>query len=166
MTKVHSKLVRMPFNQTAEEGMRKAILDSLKVREVASSFHSSGKRDVLDFRVQVFNDNGESVYLHYTPTLTWSPKGKLMSTLQELDSIPAVGEELDLDSLVGMEVMALIENVERNGTVYSNIVKLKKRVDSLSKISKGLKSLRKKPGKLIERSSISESPLDELEDDI
>lgn len=47
--------------------------------------------------------------------------------LHDLDVVPAEGEELDINGLIGMKVTATIENVERNNVVYSNIVRIQKR---------------------------------------
>ncbi|MDV2888130.1 hypothetical protein RYX45_23490, partial [Alkalihalophilus pseudofirmus] len=83
-----------------------------------SIYHASGKRDALNLKVEFIKPNGDLVYLFYAPTITWSPKGKFMKMLHDLDKVPAMGEELDINSLVGMNVTATIENVERDNVVY------------------------------------------------
>jgi hypothetical protein len=65
--------------------------------------------------------------LYYAPTITWSEKGKFMQMLHDLDVVPAMGEEFDINKLVGMKVTATIENVQRGNVVYSNIIRIQKR---------------------------------------
>ncbi|MBL5873640.1 hypothetical protein HV417_08825 [Bacillus sporothermodurans] len=99
-------------------------------------YHESGKRDALVIKIEFINSNGDLVYVEYAPTITWSEKGKFMKTLHDLDVVPAMGEELDINTLVGMRVTATIENVERNNVVYSNIVRIQKReTDIQAKVS-------------------------------
>lgn len=130
MSSMQSKLVRPssksnknPLGDGAQEGR---IL-SVEVKEFDSFYHDSGKRVALNIKVEFIKPNGELVYLYYAPTITWSEKGKVMKTLNDLDVLPAEGEELDNNALVGMEVTETIENVERDNIVYSNIVRIQKR---------------------------------------
>jgi hypothetical protein len=109
------------------EGVHKGKIFSVEVKEFNSNYQESGKRVALNTKVEFIKPNGEFFYLYYAPTLTWSEKGKLMKMLHDLDVVPAVGKELDINALVGMNVTATIENVERDNVVYSNIVRIKKR---------------------------------------
>lgn len=127
MQKIQSKLVRPSHKYTLDGGAQNAKIFSVEIKEFPSTYHASGKRDALNLRLEFINLNGELVYLYYAPTITWSPKGKLMKMLHDLDVVPAEGEELDINMLKGMRVTATIENVERNGVVYSNIVRIQKR---------------------------------------
>jgi hypothetical protein len=127
MQKCQSKLVRPSNKYVLDEGPQKGKIFSVEVKEFDSIYHASGKRDALNVKVEFFKSNGDLVYLYYAPTITWSPKGKFMKMLQDLDVVPAMGEELDINKLVGMDVTATIENVERDNVVYSNIVILAKR---------------------------------------
>lgn len=129
ISNMQSKLVRPssksnknPFGDGAQEGR----IVSVEVKEFDSFYYDSGKRVALNIKVEFINPNGELVYLYYAPTITWSEKGKFMKTLHDLDVVPAMGEELDINTLVGMRVTATIENVERNNVVYSNIVRIQK----------------------------------------
>lgn len=118
-----SKLKKNPLGDGAQEGR----IFSVEDKEFDSIYHDSGKRVALNIKVEFINSNGELVYLYYAPTITWSKKGKLMKMLHDLDVVPAEGEELDINALIGMKVRATIENVERNNVVYSNIVRIQKR---------------------------------------
>ncbi|WP_110112526.1 hypothetical protein [Bacillus sp. CGMCC 1.16541] len=126
-----SKLVRPSNKNVLDEGAQKGKIFSVEIKEFDSIYHASGKRDALNLKVEFIKPNGDLVYLFYAPTITWSPKGKFMKMLHDLDKVPAMGEELDINSLVGMNVTATIENVERDNVVYSNIVRIQKRATSI-----------------------------------
>jgi hypothetical protein len=108
------------------EGVHKGKIFSVEVKEFDSIYHDSGKRVALNTKVEFIKPNGEFVYLYYAPTITWYEKGKFMKMLHDLDAIPAVGKELDINALVGMNVTATIENVQRGDVIYSNIVRIQK----------------------------------------
>ncbi len=131
MNRYQTKLVRPSNKYNLGVGPQKGKIFSVEVKEFDSLYHDSGKRVALNTKVEFIKPNGEFVYLYYAPTITWSEKGKLMKMLQDLDVVPAEGEELDINALIGMKVTATIENVERDGTVYSNIVRIQKRVTSI-----------------------------------
>lgn len=125
------KLVRPSNKYALNEGAQNAKIFSVEIKEFPSIYHASGKRDALNTKVEFIKPNGDFVYLYYAPTITWSEKGKFMKMLHDLDVVPAEGEELDINTLIGMRVTATIENVERDGIVYSNIVRIQKRVTSI-----------------------------------
>ncbi|QJX63799.1 hypothetical protein HLK66_20570 [Niallia circulans] len=110
-----------------DEGVHNGKIFSVEVKKFDSIYHDSGKRVALNTKVEFVKTNGEFIYLYYAPTITWSEKGKFMKMLHDLDVVPAEGEELDINGLIGMKVTATIENVERNNVVYSNIVRIQKR---------------------------------------
>ncbi|WP_110928442.1 hypothetical protein [Bacillus massiliglaciei] len=126
MQKLQSKLVRPSNKYVLDDGAKNGKIFSVRVKEFPSIYHDSGKRDALVIKVEFIKPNGEFIYLEYAPTITWSPKGRLMKLLDDLDAVPAEGEELDTDGLVGMNVTATIENVQRDDIVYSNIVRIQK----------------------------------------
>lgn len=119
-----SKLNKNPLGDGAQEGR----IFSVEVKEFDSFYHDSGKRVALNIKVEFIKPNGELVYLYYAPTIIWSEKGKFMKMLHDLDVVPAEGEELDINVLIGMKVTATIETVERDNVFYSNIVRIQKRV--------------------------------------
>ncbi|WP_432354601.1 hypothetical protein [Sporosarcina sp. A2] len=127
MQKHQSKLVRPSNKYNLEEGAVEGKIYSVAVNEFDSDFTDSGKRDVLNTKVEFIKPNGEFFYLYYAPTITWSEKGNFMKMLHDLDVVPAKGGELDINALIGMTVTATIENVERGDVVYSNIVRIQKR---------------------------------------
>lgn len=131
MNKCQSKLVRPSNKYVVNEGAQDGKIFTVEVKEFDSIYHASGKRDALNLKVEFIKPNGDLVYLFYAPTITWSPKGKFMQMLYDLQVVPAMGEELDINSLVGMNVTATIENVERDNVVYSNIVRIQKRATSI-----------------------------------
>lgn len=113
------------------DGEQEGIIFSVEVKEFNSTYHDSGKRVAFNVKVEFKKSNGELVYLYYAPTITWSEKGKFMKLLHDLDAIPAEGEELNTQALIGMRVTATVENVERDNVVYSNIVRIQKRATSI-----------------------------------
>ncbi|MBG9444643.1 hypothetical protein [Cytobacillus firmus] len=131
MSRCQSKLVRPTNKYVLDEGALKGKIFSVNVKEFPSIYHDSGKRDALVIKIEFINSDGDLVYVEYAPTITWSEKGKFMKTLHDLDVVPAMGEELDINTLVGMRVTATIENVERDNVVYSNIVRIRKRATSI-----------------------------------
>ena len=126
MKKCQSKLIRPSNKYVLDEGLKKGKIFSVEVKTFDSIYHASGKREALNIKVEFIKPNGELVYLYFAPTITWSPKGKLMKMLEDLDVVPAMGEELDMNALVGMNVTATIENLQRDGVVYSNIVRVQR----------------------------------------
>lgn len=135
MSSKQSQLVR-PTSKSKKnllgDGAKEGRIVSVEVKEFDSFYHDSGKRVALNIKVEFINSNGELVCLYYAPTITWSEKGKFMIMLHDLDIVPAEGEELNTQALIGMRVIATIENVERNNVVYSNIVRIQKRSTSIS----------------------------------
>lgn len=127
MQKHQSKLVRPANKYVLDEGVQHGKIFSVGVKEFPSIYHDSGKRDALVIKVEFIKPNGEFIYVEYAPTITWSEKGKFMKMLHALDVVPAMGKELDINTLNGMNVTATIENVERDNVVYSNIIRIQKR---------------------------------------
>jgi hypothetical protein len=124
MKNLQSKLVRPSTKYVLDGGVHNGKIYSVEVKEFDSFYHDSGKRVALNIKVEFIKMNGELVYLYYAPTITWSEKGKFMKMLHDLGVVPAEGEELDINALIGMKVTATIENVERDNIVYSNIVRI------------------------------------------
>lgn len=122
-----SRLNKNPLGDGAQEGR----IFSTEVKEFDSFYHDSGKRVALNIKVEFTNPNGELVYLYYSPTITWSEKGNLMKMLHDLDVVPAEGEELDINALIGMKVTATIENVMRDNSTHSKIVRIQRRDTSI-----------------------------------
>ena len=134
MSSMQSKLVR-PTNKSKKnplgDGAQEGRIVSVEVKEFDSFYHDSGKRVALNIKVEFIKPNGELVCLYYAPTITWSEKGKFMKLLHDLNAVPVEGEELNIQALISMKVTATIENVERDNIVYSNIVRIQKRVTEI-----------------------------------
>lgn len=124
-----NRTIKRPLtNQTiVQEGVYNGCeIESADIMERGSQFHETGKRDVLNLKVRIPLPNGDFAILFYAPNLSWGAKSRMVKLLQDLEALPDPGEDLDLDSLVGMKVTVFVENVEKDGKTYSNIVKMKK----------------------------------------
>jgi len=151
-----SLVTRPSMRNFVEEGVRKGTIDSVALKEVESKFSDTGKRIVLNIKVLVEDEDGEEVALYLSPNFTWSSKGKMVKVLQDLDCLPEAGEKLDLDAMVGMKVKVVIENIEKDGVEYSNIISMKRAKESkFSSI---------KNRKIPSRKSIFEEELEEVEE--
>ncbi|WP_026393482.1 hypothetical protein [Acetobacterium malicum] len=95
--------------------------------ERESAFSEDGKQIVLNVRTEVIDNNGDCVELYYSVNYTWSNKGRMVKFLEKLELLPAPGETLELDTLVGLSVQVIIENVIKENVTYSNIVSMKRR---------------------------------------
>ncbi|NTU22479.1 hypothetical protein HPY28_19335 [Brevibacillus sp. HB1.2] len=109
------------------DGVYNGQLESVEIKELESSFHPNGKRTAVNFKINIKLPDDEVETLYVSPTYTWSMKGKLIKQLDDLEALPEPGESLDLDRLEGMNVTVYVENTEKDGQTYSNIVKMTKR---------------------------------------
>ena len=107
-----------------EEGIWEGEITDAEIDEVKSKYHDSGKRTVIKIEVKVRDDDGNDVVLYDYPTKTWSKQGNWYKILDNLDMLPAPGEDFDLDDLVGVQVKVMVENVTKGDKTYSNIVKM------------------------------------------
>ena len=119
----------------ADDGVYKGYLTKAENLIVNSAFTDTGKKETIVFKAIIKNNDGEEVELPFFNNLTWSKYGNLHKTLVELDRLPKEGEIFDLTSVEGILVEVTVENNEKNGIVYSNIVELKKISDPQSKKS-------------------------------
>lgn len=109
------------------DGVYPGQLESVEIKEMESRFHPDGKREVVNFKVNVQLPDGDTETFYVSPTFTWSLKGKFVKHLDDLEALPEPGENLNLDRLAGMNVTVFVENTEKDGQTYSNIVKMKRR---------------------------------------
>lgn len=123
-------VTRPSMRSFVEEGMHKGTIDSVVLKEVESKFSDTGKRIVLNIKVLVEDEEGEEVVLYLSPNFTWSTKGKMLKVLQDLECLPEAGRTLDIDAMIGMKVNVVIENVEKDGIEYSNILSMKRAKES------------------------------------
>jgi hypothetical protein len=122
------ELVRPEENKRSiSDGMYEGTTAYAELQERECRFSKDGTRVVLSIRVEVEDEDGETVDLYVAPNYSWSKRGHMMQLLESLDALPEPGESIALQDLVGIPVQVLVENVEKNGEVYSNIVRIKKR---------------------------------------
>jgi hypothetical protein len=139
-------MLRPSIRSCVEEGMHKGTIDSVVVKEIDSKFSETGKRIVLNIKVLVEDEESEEeVALYLAPNFTWSSKGRLIKTLQDLEALPETGGTLDIDAMVGMKVKVVVENVEKDGIEYSNIITMKKAKESKVLGNKNRKVPSRKP---------------------
>ena len=152
------------------EGNRRNVSDGVysgrttfaELVERESNFSKDGFRVVLNIKVEVEDENGETIDLYISPNYTWSPKGNMVKILEKLDALPKPGESISLDDLVGVPVQVVVENVEKDGETYSNIVSIKKVKEKSTAKRPQIKVSRKRP----EQSKISELESDMFEDEL
>ncbi|WP_286230277.1 hypothetical protein [Neobacillus mesonae] len=110
-----------------------------EIIEMDSQFHSDGKREVLNMKVEVNSPTGDIETFFVSPTLSWSSKGKMVQILQNLNCLPSPGEDLLLQDLIGISVSVIIENKTKDDVTYSNIIEMKSDGSATSK-TKAIKS--------------------------
>jgi hypothetical protein len=109
------------------DGFYAATIQRVDVKTEKSRFSADGERVALNLFIQV--EHGmEKVVLCSLVTANLSPKSKLTQLLDDLGMLPSMNGDFDTDSLIGMFVTVLLENVVRNGATYTNVVKIKKRM--------------------------------------
>jgi len=107
------------------DGVYAGVISQAELIERESKYSSDGFRVVLRLQVEIEDEDGETVSLFSNANVSWSKKATMVKLLEDLKFLPAPGEGLQLRDLVGLGVQAMIENVERDGTTFSNIVSLK-----------------------------------------
>lgn len=133
--KIRNVLARPEANKrNVYDGSYKGITTFTELAERDSQFTEDGKRVVLNIKVEVEDDEGETVDLYIAPNYSWSKKGKMIKILEKLDALPATGESISLEDLVGIPVQVIVENVEKDGEMYSNIVSIKR--DKAAKVKR------------------------------
>lgn len=149
---------RPSTNTSVEDGMYNAKILSACVKVVESIYHPEG-RTVLNLKIGLDTEEGR-LELYKTVTFSWSQMGKMIPLLTDLEVLPEPGEELDRNDLIGMAIRVMVQNVEKDNMVYSNIVSLKK-----AKVQKKLQVLPPKVTKEDLESIFEDDLEDELEDD-
>ena len=126
---------------------------------------NGGIRVVLNLKVEVSNNEGELVDLYTCANYSWSSKGNMIKLLEKLNCLPKPGEEISLDDLVDIPVQVIVENVEKDGERYPNIISIKRISDY--KVSAKMQSAQK-PSKNDKRvlKQEMEQNINELEQDM
>lgn len=119
---------------TRPAGNKRTIADGTYLGETTnaeyverdSQYSDDGKHVVINIKVEVINHQGEVIDLYIAPSYSWSKRGNMMKILEKLEVLPAPGEFIHLDELIGIPVQIIVENVNKDGETYSNIVSIKR----------------------------------------
>lgn len=112
--------------KTVADGAYDGNTMSAELLERESKFSGDGTRVVLNIKVEVLDEEGEKVELYVSPNLSWSKRGNMIKILEGLGALPEPGESLRLADLVGIPVRVMVENVDKDGETYSNIIRIKR----------------------------------------
>lgn len=112
--------------RSIEDGVFEGETSHVELQEWESKFSEDGTRVVLSIKVEVEDAEGELVDLYIAPNYSWSKRGNMSKVLENLNMLPEPGERLNLEDLVGIPVQVMVENVEKDGETYSNIIRLKR----------------------------------------
>ena len=131
----HSNVLARPasIKKNVPDGSYNGLISSVEFAERDSQYSDDGKRIVLNIKVEVTDEDGETVDLYISPNYSWSPRGNMMKILEKLEALPAPGESISLEELVDMPVQVIVENVEKDNVTYSNIMSIKRIEQSISK---------------------------------
>lgn len=142
----HTNVLARPADNkhTVPDGAYNGETINAEFIERDSQYSDDGKRVVLNIKVEVEDDEGEAVDLYSAPNYSWSKRGNMIKILEKLDALPAPGESIDLEELVGIPVQVIVENVEKDGDTYSNIVSIKRIKRAQSQSSRQRKPILKK----------------------
>jgi hypothetical protein len=124
--------------RSIEDGVYEGETSHAEFQEWESKFSEDGTRVVLSIRVEVEDADGELVDLYISPNYSWSKRGNMVKVLENLDILPGPGERLQLEDLVGIPVQVMVENVEKDGETYSNIIRMKTLAQNRSKSARSL----------------------------
>lgn len=157
----HANVLARPESnkKTVADGAYNGFIRSAEFAERDSQYSDDGKRIVLNIKVEVTDEDGETVDLYISPNYSWSPRGNMMKILEKLEALPAPGESISLEDLVDMPVQVIVENVEKDNVTYSNIMSIKRIKQNISK-----KTIFKKPLKNANTSKNNEQVEDESDD--
>ncbi|MFJ8263017.1 hypothetical protein ACIQ4I_13870 [Rummeliibacillus sp. NPDC094406] len=138
----HTNVLARPEanKRTIPDGAYNGETTKAEFLERDSQYSEDGKRVVLNIKIEVEDDAEEVIDLYIAPNYSWSKQGNMMKILEKLDVLPAPGESIDLDELVGIPVQVIVENVEKDGETYSNIVSIKR-----IKANQPQRTIKKKP---------------------
>lgn len=109
-------------------------IESVSLCQIKSSFYA-GSRDAVRFQIQVKDENEQLVTLFFSPTYSWSASSKFYKTLINLEALPKPGEDFNLDSLVGLNVLVRIKLNEKDEMIYSNVVELLKNHEAAAQLN-------------------------------
>ena len=120
---MNGKKVRPSEELHVENGIYEGTIVGAYEKAFKSQYHPNGQRDVLSLRVKVYHPKA-AYFLFYNVTWEWT-NYRFCQVLEELGVMPELGEELNLDSMVGKNVIITVENQTSQGRNFTNIVDLK-----------------------------------------
>jgi hypothetical protein len=112
--------------RSIDDGVYEGETTHAEFQEWESKYSEDGTRVVLSIKVEVNDADGDPVDLYVAPNYSWSSRGNMMKVLENLGLLPGPGERLQLTDLVGIPVQVMVENVEKDGETYSNIIRMKR----------------------------------------
>lgn len=148
----HANVLARPESnkKTVADGAYNGSIRSAEFAERDSQYSDDGKRIVLNIKVEVTDEDGETVDLYISPNYSWSSRGNMVKILEKLEALPAPGESIALDDLIDIPVQVIVENVEKDNVTYSNIVSIKRTKQTTVK-----KSVTKKQIKRVNQSQVN-----------
>lgn len=131
LTNNNQVLITRPvmLNYCPEEGNCIGRIDSVSIEERDSRYSDTGKRATVELMITAFPAVGE-VRLTHILSLNWSSKSKLVALLEKLEMLPEPGCDLDLAAFEGIMVDMTLENVTKNGRIFTNVMSIRKRSQS------------------------------------
>ena len=125
----NDEVIRPEFDQNPfyiTDGTHNATIKNANRELRSSKFEGKGDWESASLEIDVEAPNG-SIKKYYIVPLSWGSRSKWLQLLSNLGIEIEPGESFRLSSLVGTAVTVEIQNVERDGKNYSNIVTVKKR---------------------------------------
>lgn len=161
----HANVLARPESnkKNVSDGAYNGFIRLAEFAERDSQYSDDGKRIVLNIKVEVTDEENETVDLYISPNYSWSTRGNMLKILEKLEALPAPGESISLEDLVDMPVQVIVENVEKDNVTYSNIMSIKRIKQSTTKKSIFKKTLKNNASKPKISESL-ESDFDELDD--
>lgn len=152
--------------KTIMEGAYNGETISAVLVEKESQFSADGFRVVLIIKVEVQDQDDETVELYSSSNFSWSKRGRMLKVLEKLEALPDQGESINLEELEGIPVQVIVENIEKDGEIYSNIVSMKK-IKQKKKKAKKAKSnfIRTRAAKVYSEEIDDDIDIDDIEDD-
>lgn len=140
------RIIKRPvFSNFVPDGERDGEIIAVDMCEIDSIKYPGTKLDAINFKVKVKGEHGVDMTLFHRLLFTWGRNTKFMETLENLEMVPAEGEELDIDAFVGMKVIVEVENREKDGKNYSNIINMTKRKPQMPSKQVSVKKVAPKP---------------------
>ena len=165
----NQKKLRRPVDdrKNITDGSYIGKIVSIELIERESVYTSDNKRVVLNIKVSIEDEEGENVTLYLPVNYSWSKKGNMVKTLEMLNCLPNPGDDIELDDLIGIDVEIIIENVERDGVAYANIISIKRDEDATKSKPSKQKEIVKKlvPLKNVKKREVSNEVKDIFNDD-